>query len=114
MSAKSEFTRDKDGFLKCKDCPRRFLTEISFENHSSNQHKKETKPVICHINTVHKKLTPYQCLDCKKSFWRKSNLAKHTNTVHKKLTPLQCKSCNVSYGMKSHLTMHTNTFHKNL
>ena len=43
MSAKSEFTRDKDGFLKCKDCPRRFLTETGFESHSSNQHKKETK-----------------------------------------------------------------------
>ena len=41
MSAKSELTRDKDGFLKCKDCPRRFLTELMFVNHSSDQHKKE-------------------------------------------------------------------------
>ena len=44
MSAESEFTRDKDGFLKCQDCPRRFLTETGFENHSSNQHEKEIKP----------------------------------------------------------------------
>ena len=44
MSAESEFTRDKDGFLKCKNCPRRFLTETGFENHSSNTHEKETKP----------------------------------------------------------------------
>ena len=41
MSAESELTRDKDGFLKCKDCSRIFLTELMFENHSSNQHKKE-------------------------------------------------------------------------
>ena len=41
MSAESELTRDKDGFLKCKDCPRRFLTELMFENHSCYQHKKE-------------------------------------------------------------------------
>ena len=41
MSAVIELTRDKDGFLKCKDCPRRFLTEFMFENHSCNQHKKE-------------------------------------------------------------------------
>ena len=44
MSAESEFTRDKDGFLKCQDCPRRFLTETGFENHSTNQHEKEIKP----------------------------------------------------------------------
>ena len=37
MAAVIELTRDKDGFLKCKDCPRRFLTELMFENHSSNQ-----------------------------------------------------------------------------
>ena len=41
MAAVSELTRDKDGFLKCKYCPRRFLTELMFENHSSCQHKKE-------------------------------------------------------------------------
>ena len=43
MAAVSELTHDKDGYLKCKDCPRRFLTEFMFENHSSNEHKKETK-----------------------------------------------------------------------
>ena len=32
MAAVSELTRDKDGFLKCKYCPRRFLTELMFEN----------------------------------------------------------------------------------
>ena len=43
MSAESEFTRDKDGLLKCKLCPRRFFTKIGFENHSSNQHQKVTE-----------------------------------------------------------------------
>ena len=43
MAAVIELTRDKDGFLKCKDCPRRFLTELMFENHLCNQHKKETE-----------------------------------------------------------------------
>ena len=28
MSAESEFTRDKEGFLQFKDCSRRFLTAI--------------------------------------------------------------------------------------
>ena len=31
-----EIARDKDGFLKCEDCQRRFLTKIGFENHSYN------------------------------------------------------------------------------
>ena len=41
-----EIARDKDGFLKCEDCQRRFLTKIGFENHSYKHHKKEaeTKP----------------------------------------------------------------------
>ena len=38
-----EIARDKDGFLKCEDCQRRFLTKIGFENHSYNQHKKEAE-----------------------------------------------------------------------
>ena len=34
MSAESEFTPDKEGFLECKDCSRRFLTAIGFLSHS--------------------------------------------------------------------------------
>ena len=41
MSAEFEITRDKDGFLNCKFCPRIFLTKILFENHSSSQHNKD-------------------------------------------------------------------------
>ena len=37
MSPEIKDSRDKDGFLKCKECPRRFLTKLAFENHSNNQ-----------------------------------------------------------------------------
>ena len=45
MATKPEFEiiRDKYGFLKCEGCPRRFVTKIGFENHSYNEHKKETE-----------------------------------------------------------------------
>ena len=43
MSAEFEFTRDNEGFLTCKYCPKIFFTEILFKKHSSNQHKNETK-----------------------------------------------------------------------
>ena len=46
MSAKSELYRDKDGFLNCNDCPRRYLSEILFVNHLFNEHKKETETKV--------------------------------------------------------------------
>ena len=52
MSAKSELTLDKDGFLNCNDCPRIFLTEILFENHLFNEHKKETGTKLKKPNTL--------------------------------------------------------------
>ena len=138
MSAKIEIVRDKDGFLNCKFCPRIFLTNILFENHLSSQHKKntETKPDIHHFqelqtkpdessiqkniqfqkcslaNIVHKKLTPYQCQECKKSFGYKQILQSHIDAVHKKLTPYKCRECNKSFGSKQLLTRHINTVHK--
>ena len=39
MSTKVDVSLDKNGFLKCQECPRRFLTKTGFENHSSNQHE---------------------------------------------------------------------------
>ena len=42
MSAQVNASREKDGFLKCKDCPRRFLTKTGFENHSCNLHKEDS------------------------------------------------------------------------
>ena len=45
MSTKVDFeiARDKEGFLKCEDCQRRFLTKIVFRIHSNNQHKREAE-----------------------------------------------------------------------
>ena len=91
MSAESKFNRDKEGFLKCKDCPRRFQTEIGFENHSSFQHKKDIATELCQTieddsslqQSAVAKLNPYQCLECKKSFSLNGNLKFHIKTVHK-------------------------------
>ena len=37
----TKVARDKEGFLKCEYCWRRFQTENGFKIHSYNQHKKE-------------------------------------------------------------------------
>ena len=39
-------SRDKDGLLKCNECPRKFLTKIVFENHSRNQHEKNSETKV--------------------------------------------------------------------
>ena len=75
MSAESELTRDKDGFLKCKDCPRRFLTELMFENHLCNQHKKETEMKLNQI-----KYSP--TIKVEISFPNKKNARNHLGKSH--------------------------------
>ena len=123
MSAESELTRDKDSFLTCKDCPRIFFTVSVFEYHLSNQHKKGTEKKLNfgqrsnlknHIDAVHKKLTPYQCKECKKSFGQSNTLKSHIDTVHKKLTPYQCKECKKYFGVRSNLMRHIDPVHKYL
>ena len=210
MSAEFEITRDKDGFLNCKYCPRIFLMNILFENHLASQHKKdkETKPDIhhiqqlqtktdessiqkniqfekcslgnfsfvsqgdlklnirnelqkaapyqggefkknfnseinhkrnqqngkecnttfnrkltsfgqsgtlqSHIDIVHKKLTPYQCQECKKYFKLEQYLKLHINVVHKKLTKFKCQECNTSFIYRRTFQKHINTVHKKL
>ena len=41
MFAEFEDSRDKDGFLKCEECPQRFFSKLAFEKHSSTQHNQE-------------------------------------------------------------------------
>ena len=40
MSIEFERTCDKYGFVKCKECPRRFVTKTGFQNHLTNQHRE--------------------------------------------------------------------------
>ena len=70
MFAEFEDSRDKDGFLKCEECPQRFFSKLAFEKHSSTQHNQEIEtkleqlprlPLVKYLNacflclnTVHK------------------------------------------------------------
>ena len=141
MSEEFKDSRDKDGFLKCKECPRRFLTKLAFENHSSNQHNQEIEtkldqlpqpptvkyPSACsmcylsfqsetevqqHRISAHE--TPLKCNLCKKSFSSNWALQRHIDIVHKKLKPFQCPQCKIYFGQKVHKQLHINTVHKKL
>ena len=137
---------DKDGFIKCKVCSRRFFTKIGLKIHSRNQHKESDKKVKqlqelprnkglpnkeeiavqqntglaekypkCILSFESKiglqgntsndntKLTPYQCIDCKKSFRYSKRFEKHIQKEHKgsrmglfKTVPskIVCPDCN--------------------
>ena len=100
MLSEFEVLRHKDGFFKCEKCPRRFLTKVGFENHSSNQHQKENgikldelptekypnDILVCRLSSqsttdlqssAHKTPVFNKCIQCKQSFDSKNNLQSH-------------------------------------
>ena len=65
-----------------------------------------------HINTVHKKLKPYQFQVCSKVFGASGTLQTHISAVHDKLTPYQCTECSKFFAFISVLQIHHNNVHK--
>ena len=48
--------REKDGFLKCQNCSRRFLTKIGFQNHSLNEENNDSETQLDQLpRTTNKK-----------------------------------------------------------
>ena len=95
MSSEFENFRDKDGFLKCIECPRRFLTKLAFENHSSNQHNQDIETKLDQLPQPPLVKYPNACFLCHLSFQSETevqqhrsskHVQKHINTVHKRLT----------------------------
>ena len=64
MFAEFEDSRDKDGFLKCQECPRRFLTKVGFENHSNNQHNQEIETKLDQLSQSPTVKYPSACVLC--------------------------------------------------
>ena len=121
MSAGLEISRDKDGFLKCKDCPRRFLTKLLFENHSCNQHKTDTeiKPnqtQMLHNIKVEKDFqvnTQFEeCSFGDLSFVSQKDLQFHSSNGHQKVTPHQCSECKKLFRNEINLKEHQQNGHQ--
>jgi len=60
-----------------------------------------------HINTVHLKLKPFQCIECDQSFGQNGSLKQHIDSVHKKIR-FHCSfdGCDKSFSDKSNLSKH--------
>jgi len=94
----------------CNTCRNKYKCshdECGFKSHAKTHLTK-------HINTVHLKLTPFECVECDSKFGQKSNLTTHINTVHLKLTPFECVECDSKFGTKGSLTSHINIVHLKL
>ena len=83
----------------------------TFKENAVNE-KKHLIAFCIPFNTVHKKIIPYECQECKKSFGHSITLERHIDTVHKKLTPYQCEVCLKSFGQKQNLKRHITSIHK--
>ena len=84
MSTKVDFEidRDKEGFLKCEDCQRRFLTKFGFKIHSYNQHKKVADTQPNEHQQLQTKMPRVQ-----ETFWTQRKSSKTQALFTKKLTP---------------------------
>ena len=108
MSIEFERTRDKYGFVKCKECPRRFVTLTGFENHSSNQHKEsdtKVEQLQKSASTRNKEEIAFQQnTSFEENFFSNSlsiiskiGLQNHTRNDQSRLTPHQCSVCKKSF-----------------
>ena len=115
MSAKSELTRDKDGFLNCNYCPRIFLTEILFKNHLSNEHKRETETKVNQnqqtqtkkdeISFPNNSQSEEDCILGNLSFGSQVDL-KLQSVEHQKTTHHKCSDCKKLFSGEINLKKH--------
>ena len=109
-----------DIFLKCPNCPRRFLTKTGFLYHSTNVHNNENltqlnqflrTPTKNDERASQKDATfEKECFICNKSFGSKLEKEVHINIVHKKHfkkevgnkkpSTNQCKKSNEAFSLQ--------------
>ena len=117
MSIEFERTCDKYGFVKCKECPRRFVTKTGFQNHLTNQHREiDTKVDQLQKSTSkgnkeeiafqQKNRCEEKCLSDSLSIKSKIGLKCHTRNDHYRLTPHQCSVCKKSFGCDKNFKKH--------
>ena len=90
--------------FKCDICGKGFLKMEKYAVHCKNVHNvfqdsfanlklfscdrcdyiaTEPREIKIHIDTIHEKLTPFQCDICQKAFGRKEKMVRHRKSVHK-------------------------------
>ena len=83
--------KDKNLFI-CDKCPLLFIDQKSFNAHIVNVHNEKK-----YVKKKYSKGS-YECPDCRKTFSSGQNYLEHIETKHKKNTPYKCEDCHRSYG----------------
>ena len=96
MCTEIEVSSEKDGFMKCKECPIRFLTKIGLKVHSRIEHKKDKETKLDQLQdspTFENEIAfdenaeiEEKCPFCKLCFENKIYLQMHISNEHNKLT----------------------------
>ena len=87
---------------------------VKLIHHQCQKYCRTNPKLQLHINTVHKKLTPYECHKCQRTFGQKSNLQNHINSVHEKIKPFKCHKCDWAFGCKASLQRHIRVVHEKI
>ncbi|XP_037373053.2 zinc finger protein 717-like isoform X3 [Talpa occidentalis] len=108
----------------CNVLGKTFYKISNLNKHKISAREKSYKCVDCRKTfycksdlTVHQRThtgeKPYECKECRKSFSQKSALTLHQR-IHTGEKPYECKECRKSFSQKSALTVHerTHTGHK--
>jgi uncharacterized Zn-finger protein len=66
------------------------------------------------VDTVHNKLTRYDCDVCDYSSYTRAQVETHSNTVHLGKKNFKCDICDKAFSEKGHLNVHVNSLHKKL
>ena len=113
---------------QCQECQKYFGRNDYLQYHINTVHKKLTPykcqkcqrvlrgkiPLQTHINSVHEQIKHFKCNICKRGFGLNSTLQYHINAVHENKLPLKCDRCNKTFGRKSLLQSHINFVHEKL
>merc|ERR1711997_1176262 len=63
------------------------------------------------VSSVHEKIKPYKCTQCKYAATLKSTLASHIKTVHEKIKPFACNHCGYVTSKRGNLNQHVRNIH---
>lgn len=54
----------------------------------------------------------HECLECSRTFQRRTDLERHVNAVHRQLKPYPCQICGVAFAEHYNLTRHITAVHE--
>ena len=89
---------------KCETCGKTFVQHENLLVHLKNIHNIHSDDLSL-IKSV-------ACDQCGHVFLCKQRLKQHYDSVHLKLTPFECDICQKRFGMSTHLSRHKKTVHK--